>query len=301
VSAGYAHPAYAHSLREFGTPRALPRSGGFLLERAVPGSDRRDAIGPYPLFACQDWSALAADLDEVCRDLVSVALVPDPFGAHDPALLRQAFDVVRPFKEHFVYDLGVPASRTLTKHHRYYVKQAAAAEVTVEPCPHPAAFLDEWVALYGTLVERHGLRGIKAFSRQAFRDQLAVPGITVLRAVRAGGTVGAHLWYAAGEVAYSHLMALSADGYAASASYALYAGAIEHFAARVAWLDLGAGAGVAAGSEGLTRFKRGFATGTRPAFFCGRIIDGEAYARLSAQAGSGPDQPYFPAYRRAEF
>jgi hypothetical protein len=300
VSAGYGHPAYARSLGEFGTPRALPRSGGFLLERRIPGSDRRDGMGPYPLFACRDWSALGADLDEVCRDLVSVAVVPDPFGAHDPALLGQAFDVVRPFKDHFVYDLSVPATRALTKHHRYYVKQARA-EISVEPSPDPPAFLEDWMELYGTLVERHGLRGIKAFSLEAFREQLAIPGIVVLRATREARTVGAHLWYVSGEVAYSHLMAQNAAGYESGAAYALYAAAIEHFASRVAWLDLGAGAGVAMGSEGLAQFKRGFATGIRPAFFCGRIVDREAYAALSAEAGSHPGEPYFPAYRRAEF
>lgn len=300
MSAGYGHPGYARSLREFGTPRELPRSGGFLLERPIPGSDRRDALGPYPLFACRDWRALAADLDEVCRELVSVALVPDPFGAHDPALLQQAFDVVRPFKEHFVYDLSVPSSRVLTKHHRYYVKQARR-EITVEACGDPPAFLDEWVALYTSLVERHGLRGIKAFSREAFREQLAVPGIVVLRAARQDRTVGAHLWYVSGPVAYSHLMAQDTAGYEAGASYALYAAAVEHFASRVAWLDLGAGAGVSAATEGLTQFKRGFATGTRPAFFCGRIGDRRAYEALAAQAGSGSGELYFPAYRRAEF
>jgi hypothetical protein len=300
VSAGYGHPGYARSLREFGTPRALERSGGFLLERPIPGSDRRDGMGPYPLFACRDWSALGADLEEVGRDLVSVALVPDPFGAPDPALLGRAFDVVRPFKDHFVYDLSVPAARALTKHHRYYVKQARA-EIGVESFPDPPAFLEEWMELYGTLVERHGLRGIKAFSREAFREQLAVPGIVVLRAAREGRTVGAHLWYVSGEVAYSHLMAQNAAGYESGAAYALYASAIDVFASRVAWLDLGAGAGVTMANEGLARFKSGFATGTRPAFFCGRIGDREAYASLSAQSGSGPGEPYFPAYRRVEF
>lgn len=300
MSSGYGDPAYVRSLREFGTPRALPRSGGFLLERQIPASDRRDGLGPYPLFACGDWSALAADLDEVGRDLVSVALVPDPFGAYDPTVLPQAFDVMRPFKDHLVYDLSVPAARALSKHHRYYVKQARG-RVTVEVCADPPAFLAEWVALYGVLVERHGLRGIKAFSREAFREQLAVPGIVVLRATHARETLGAHLWYVSGRVAYSHLMAQSAAGYEAGASYALYAAAIEHFAPRAAWLDLGAGAGVATGSEGLAQFKRGFATGTRPGFFCGRIGDREAYASLCAQAGARPDETYFPAYRRAEF
>jgi hypothetical protein len=300
VSAGYVHPGYARSLREFGTPRELPRSGGFLLERSIPGSDRHDGLGPYPLFACRDWRALAADLDEVSRDLVSVALVPDPFGAHDPALLQQAFDVVRPFKEHFVYDLGVPSARALTKHHRYYVKQARR-EITVEACADPPAFLDEWVALYAALVERHGLRGIKAFSREAFREQLAVPGLVVLRAAREGRTVGAHLWYLSGPVAYSHLMAQDDAGYEAGASYALYAAAVEHFASRAAWLDLGAGAGVSSATAGLTQFKRGFATGTRPVFFCGRIGDRDAYEALAAQAGADSGELYFPAYRRADF
>jgi hypothetical protein len=300
VSTGYSHPGYARSLREFGTPRALPRSGGFLLERQIPGSDRRDGLGLYPLFACTDWSALAADLEEACRDLVSVALVPDPFGAHDPELLRLAFDIVRPFKDHFVYDLTVPAARALSKHHRYYVKQARE-QVAVEACLDPPAFLDEWVALYGVLVERHELRGIKAFSREAFAAQLAVPGIVVLRALHKGRTVGAHLWYLSEAVAYSHLMAQDAAGYEAGASYALYAAAIDHFASRAAWLDLGAGAGVARGSEGLTQFKRGFATGTRPASFCGRIGDPKAYADLAESAGAGPAEPYFPAYRRTEF
>jgi hypothetical protein len=300
VSAGYGHPGYARSLREFGTPRALPRSGGFLLERPIQGSDRRDALGPYPLFACLDWRALAADLDEACRELVSVALVPDPFGAHDPALLERTFDVVRPFKEHFVYDLSLPSPRVLTKHHRYYVKQARR-EITVEACADPPAFLDEWVTLYTSLVERHGLRGIKAFSREAFREQLAVPGIVVLRAARQDRTVGAHLWYVSGPVAYSHLMAQDTAGYEAGASYALYAAAVEHFASRVAWLDLGAGAGVSAATEGLTQFKRGFATGTTPAFFCGRIGDRDAYEDLATQAGSSSGEPYFPAYRRADF
>ena len=90
-------------------------------------------------------------------------------------------------------------------------------------------------------------------------------------------------------------------GYEAGASYALYAAAVEHFAPRVAWLDLGAGAGVSAATEGLTQFKRGFATGTRPAFFCGRIGDRDAYEALATQAGSDSGELYFPAYRRADF
>ena len=57
---GYMHLGYAESLVEFGTPRELPRSGGWVLERQIPGFSYRDAMGCYPLFACQDWSQCAA-------------------------------------------------------------------------------------------------------------------------------------------------------------------------------------------------------------------------------------------------
>src|SRR3990172_4731763 len=74
---GYLHPGHAASLAEFGTPRPLPHSGGWLLERTIPGSESRDAMGCYPLFACRDWSRLPMDLEDLARDLVSVSLVTD--------------------------------------------------------------------------------------------------------------------------------------------------------------------------------------------------------------------------------
>ena len=36
---GYMHPGYAESLAEFGTPRELQHSGGWLQERMIPGSE----------------------------------------------------------------------------------------------------------------------------------------------------------------------------------------------------------------------------------------------------------------------
>ena len=59
---GYRHPLYAASLAEFGEPRELPSSGGWLLERTVPQFPDRDAMGCYPIFAASDWSGLSKDL-----------------------------------------------------------------------------------------------------------------------------------------------------------------------------------------------------------------------------------------------
>ena len=296
---GYAHPAYAAAFTQFGTPRALQESGGFILEREISGGGGRDAMGCYPLFACRDWSRLHLDLEALSDSrLVSLSLVADPFGDYQVEELARLFpDRLIQFKEHFTVDFAAPVS--VSKHHRYYARKATAA-LEVDVCRDPVAFLDDWLMLYATLAERHGLTGLKAFSRESFAAQLAVPGITVLRARAEGQTVGAHLWFVSGEVAYSHLAAVNARGYELMAAYALYAFALDHFGGGVRWLDIGAGAGVQKGGEdGLTRFKRGWANGARPVYFCGRIFDRQRYAQATA-AQRIVETQYFPAYRAGE-
>jgi hypothetical protein len=104
---GYGHPAYAASLSEFGKPRHLQRSNGWLLERPIRDCGSRDAMGCYPLFVCSDWSRLGADLENIGEDLICVALVTDPLGEYDVSYLRECFpDVTIPFKEHFIVDLS---------------------------------------------------------------------------------------------------------------------------------------------------------------------------------------------------
>jgi len=77
---GYLSAAYAESLPDLGTPRLLPRSRGWILTRPIPGTQHHDAAGGYPLFLCEDWTSLDADLRELDGQLVTVSLVTDPFG-----------------------------------------------------------------------------------------------------------------------------------------------------------------------------------------------------------------------------
>jgi hypothetical protein len=300
-AAGYAHPAYAHSLAGFGKPVNLPGCGGWLLERPIPGSAYLDAAGPYPLFACRDWSRLAADLELVGDRWVSVGLVPDPFGDYTPGLLQQAFpDLVRPFKQHFVVDLRQDPQQFVCEHHRRNARRALQP-LTVERLPEPTGYLDEWVSLYRVLAARHAIRGPAAFSPASFASQLAVPGLTAFRAVHGGNTVGMALFYQMERVAYYHLAASDEAGYRLGASYGLLWRAIEYFAgAGLEWLDLGGGAGVRSVEGGLARFKRGWASGTRQAYFCGRIGHLQRYGQLSNRVDGGGSS-YFPAYRQGEF
>jgi hypothetical protein len=299
---GYLHPDYAESLTEFGTPLALPHCGGWILARQIPGYDFRDAMGCYPLFACQDWSQIHRDLDEARHELVSLALVTDPFGEYDEGGLRRCFELVIPFKEHFITDLDRPIDEVVSKHHRRNV-QKAFRDLCVERCEEPSRFLPEWSSLYATLIERHHIKGIAAFSELSFAKQLEIPGLVMLRALYHGITVGMTLWYMQGNVCYYHLGAYSDIGYRLHASFALFSSAIEHFADKdeLRWLNLGAGPGIEGGSlDGLSRFKRGWSTGTRTAYLCGRIFDHAAYSMITKKQGI-PASDYFPAYRKGEF
>jgi len=296
MAAGYANRLYADALSEFGTPIALPFSGGWLLERGIPDTGDRDAMGPYPLFCCADWNGLRQDIDALRDRLVSVVIVADPFGAHNEELLKASFDRVLPFKTHFAVDLMSPAG---SKHHQYRARRALR-EVSVEICANPQSRIEEWVTLYGHLIDRHGLTDVQAFSPESFRRQFAVPGFVLLRAVsRSGECVGAQIWFLQGEVAYSHLTAASAEGYRCACNYALYDAAIRHFRGSARWLDLGGGAGRQQKDDGLTLFKRGWANTTKTAFLCGRVLNSDRYSALSKAAGKG-SLDYFPSYRWRE-
>ena len=301
-STGYVHHRYAESLAQVGTPRFLPQSRGWILQRSIPASEYQDAMGCYPLFACEDWSQLRLDLDDIGDGLICLSLVTDPFGECDEHSLRRCFkDVVFPFKEHFVVDLSEAGPYGTHPHHRRNVRRALR-DVRVERCQAPDQYLDEFSSLYDNLIRRHNIKGIPAFSRTAFAGQLQVPGLVMFRAVHQDATVGITLWYTQRDVGYYHLGAYSDEGYRLRASFPIFATAIEHFAASGhRWLDLGAGAGIGGpASDGLARFKQGWSTGTRTVFFCGRIFDSAKYREI-VEARRVPETSYFPAYRRGEF
>jgi len=298
---GYLHPGYAESLAEFGVPRLLPRCGGWLLTRQIPGFPYHDAMGCYPLFACQDWSQLHADLQNLGDELVSLVLVTDPFGEYDLDNLRRCFrDVVVPFKEHYVADLHLPVNEIAGRRHRKHARRALR-NLEIEVCPNPSQFVDEWLSLYDNLVERHSISGIQAFSRAAFVGQMSIPGMVILRAVHQGVTVGAQLYFMQSDAVYCHLGAANKTGYDLGAIYALDWFSLEYFSDRARWLDLGGSAGITStGTDGLNLYKRSWSTETRTVYLCGRILNPQRYSEI-VQAKGIRATGYFPAYRQGEF
>jgi len=299
---GYLHPSYAQSLSELGEPIELPICKGWILKRQIPKVSHFDGMGPYPIFACENWSGLEKDLDLIGGQLVSLSLVTDPLGQYSQKdLLRYFKDIARPYKEHFIVDLRQQPQAFVTRHHQRNAHQALQ-KVNVDIFENPIQLVDEWCSLYDHLIERHNIKGITRFSRTSFAKQLSVPGMMAFRASVENKTVGMLLWAIQNNIGYYHLGAYSPEGYKLKASFALFWKIFDHFKnSGLDWLSLGAGAGIKGDEEdGLTRFKRGWATGTRTAFFCGRIFDVKKYNE-SILAYKTINTNYFPAYRAGEF
>lgn len=297
IMPSYSSKDYALSFVEYGFVIHLAYSRGWLIKRPIADSNYYDAIGCYPIFCCQDWALLSEDL--AAQDgLVSLTLVTDPFGTYDTSTLEKCFpDLVIPFKDHYVVDLSAEPDAFVHPHHKKNANKALQS-LSVERVQPSDTLLAEWIGLYENLTARHHIRGMAAFSHRSFAAQFHVPGLVIFRVTIGGKCIGTVLWYLQGDTAYYHLGAYSDEGYKHKASFALFWESIQYFRrAGVRWLSLGAGAGLQPKEDGLTRFKSGWATGTRTAYLCGRIWDRVVYDKLSKRSQG---TKYFPAYRAGE-
>jgi len=297
---GYAHHRYAESLQEFGEPRELPHCGGWILARAILGTPYKDAMGCYPLFACRNWKKLHEDIEDLATDFVSLALVIDPFSGVAPSYLEQHFDLVKPFKTHYVADLSYPLESFITSANRYTVRKSLRS-MDVEVCRQPTKYLDDWMFLYSNLIMRHAIEGITAFSRKSFEMQLAVPGMVMVLGRCGEEIVGANMILIYGERAYSHLVAYSNKGYRMRAAYGMQWKALSFLQEQgVRYFNNGGVAGLTDDpQDGLAHFKKGWSNSRRTVYLCGHVFDREKYEAL-CQREQIADAGFFPAYRSGE-
>lgn len=287
----YATQAYVQSLAHTGRATPLPQWGTWVISRPI-ADGLSDCCGAYPLAVLAPDADLPGGLDALRRSgAVSVTLVLDDYHRPDLQHLSAHFDLVRPFKTHYVIDRQAGAFAP-SSHHRYEIKRALKAvevrELALSAC------LPQWEGIYRNLVTRHGLTGVHDFPPAHFEALAAMQGVVCVGAFHDGALVAAHLWIVHGDCVHSHLAASSALGYALNASYAVYDYSIRFFAgARV--MNLGGGAGSADDpADGLARFKRGFANARAQGYLCGAILNPGVYAHL---AQGIPPGAYFPLYR----
>jgi hypothetical protein len=294
---GYLDQHYAQSLAEFGVPVKLEQSKSWILQRQIAGSEYKDAMGCYPIFSCEDWASLPNDLNTFDEKLVAFSMVSDPFADFDLAELQKTFrDVCYPFKSHYVLDIKNFDKDLISKGH-YRNAQRAQKLLTIEKITHPKKYLNKWMELYSSLIVRRKIKGIARFSYNAFKMQFETPGFVIYTAKFINKIVGMVSFYKMNDIVYYHLAAYDEDGYATRASFGIFWQAIHDFAAEgLHYLSLGSSAGLDENiNDGLTRFKKGWSSETRTAYFCGKIFNKPVYDHLKNK--SVQTDPFFPAYR----
>lgn len=292
----YAASAYARALAG-ANALEVPEWGSHVLARPIPSptgaaSPLQDAIGIYPLTPIGHDADIAAGLDRLAGEgLISLVLVPDPLASPPPDRLASAFALCRPFKTHYLIDREV-GSYAPSKHHRQEIRRAQRrCRVEVVSLPQ---HLGTWITLYEGLKARHAITGLAAFSEAYFTALAENPRVTAFAAFVEGEIGAMTLWFEHEGVAYNHLGAANAGGYANGANYALYDAAVAHFAG-ARRLNLGGAAGGGDNpSDGLALFKRGFANAEATAMLCGAVLDAPRYAELTAGL---PSSDFFPSYR----
>lgn len=270
----------------------VPEWGAAVLAQRIPTTEEFDVSGCYPITPFCRSPDLAGGLNRL-RSLgaVSATIVPDPLHSPSEEQLAAGFDVCRSFKTHFVIDRSLPAPR-LGATHRSNLRRALSRCDLKLVSLH--CHLREWLEIYDGLVTAKDVRGPAVFPSGYFEALSQLPGLTTFGAFDADRLVAAALWVRADDCAYYHLAASRPEGYRSQAMYGLVAMAMDHFR-DCGILHLGGVAGaVDSSSDGLARFKRGFANDVRVARLCGASLNRERYGELTKPA---PDGSFFPAYR----
>lgn len=294
----YATPEFARSFESGFAVDVVSNSGIGWLRRDIPESGNIDHCGPYPLVSIKDYEKAYRDLD-LLRDLgsVSAVFVTDPFCEREASGELSALTLCRPYKTHYIVDTASPWRENLTKHHRQELRYAEREKVTVNIFPADASYGETFWNLYRVLIARHGITGIQALSKTIVEAQCALNGVIIVEASNAeDAVIGSSIWFHDACNAHIHLHAQSPEGYKKRVGYLIYKAALDHFTQRECQVDLGGGAGLADdASDGLARFKRGFANRRAKTLLCGQILQPGLYAELAGARAESSE--FFPAYR----
>lgn len=262
----------------------------FVVKRPIPGTSFHDAVGCYPLSPISETGDLDKDFSTLKKhNIISLVLVADTFFSPAQERLRDFFDHVVEFKEHYLCNLS--ENNEYSSHHRYEVKRALKS-LEVRKIDFKD-FIEEWIKLYQNLIDKHEIKGIQAFSREYFLE-LQNTNPLMFGAFIDETLVSSHLWFEYSGYGYSHLAASNEIGYKLSAAYPVIDASLKYFReSGVKMVDLGGDSGITDTKGKLTFFKKGFSNMSKFCYLCGKIIDKSIYDQLSLNL----DTKYFPAYR----
>ncbi|MBD3332025.1 GNAT family N-acetyltransferase [candidate division GN15 bacterium] len=297
-SGGYASVEYARSFRCFGDVLTLTRSGLSVIRRAIPGTDLCDCTGLYPYSVATEWSALAADIDELrALGAVSLSMVVDPFERDAAVSAVQDWTVARPFKTHFVVDLRRDWRGERAKNTRNSASRALRLH-HIETLYGHREWSNTFWNLYQNTVTRHGVVGIQRMSEAVIAEQLDAPGCRVTAAWHDGRVLGVLMTFIRQRWAELHLVGVDEAGFRLNTSYGLIHAALEMAeGVGCTHANLGGCAGLAEDeNDGLYQFKKRWARERLHTVLCGLILDPSKYEALVA-TNDVEDCSFFPEYR----
>lgn len=289
----YARKSFAETLFHMGRPVEVPEWGSCVIARPIVGGGH-DVIGCYPLSIINSDADFDAGLVRLrAEGFVSATLILDDFHRPSVEVLERSLDLVRPFKTHFLHR-GPLETYKPGKDHRYKINRAYRT-VTTRPIAL-AEHIDDWIALYDGLTDRHGLSGMHVFPRRSYEMLALLPGIHTIGGFIDEKLVACHIWVMHAGRVHSHLTASNAQGYANRAAYAVSDASIKYFA-DAELINFGGGAGLGNDpGDGLVQYKRGFSNDEAQSYICGAVLDRAAYSALSGRQDVAANE-YFPAYR----
>ena len=282
---GYADPKFAWSYREFGAPVTLERSRATVLLVDESRTGRSDAVAPYPLLSCEFPERIAEDLDQL-RDLGAITLtaVLDPLRRVPEPDDRWA--VLRPFKTHLLSRLGAAALDGTdfmpSRHHRREARRARRS-VEVEVQKAAEADLDEWMRLWSSIEQRKRPAGMAAASRATYAAQLALAGAVMMWARVEGQPVAAQVVLVTPDVVQVHAAVSDPRGRECRAMFALDNTLLDMFAGSTCTIHWGGVPGRTDATDGLWKYKAGWANDAAPATLLGAVLDPETYVLLGGQ------------------
>jgi Acetyltransferase (GNAT) domain len=259
----YCSAPYARAFEEPGVrPLHVPEWGAYVLVREGPGGTQQ-AIGIRPISPLEPGCDVRAGLETLRQaGIASVSLVAEPLWSPEPSVLRQAFRICRPFREHYFVDLR--AEIHYHKRHRNRLNQALRV-CTVEEV-RLDEHLERWHELYAHQVANR--QNLQPFTRAYFERIATLPSMQTIAVLAHGEIVAMTLWIRHADTLYLHDGAANATGFDLSATYAAVAHAIDT-EQECRYILLGGSAGLHDDPlEGLAMFRRGFSNGSVSSHLC---------------------------------
>ena len=193
----------------------------------------------------------------------SVSLITDPMWSPGQNLLEAAFGSCRPFNENYLIDRGLGRIR-VQKRHRNMINNAKKLcdvdQVKLAP------LLERWWNLYQS--NRQMRVGAHSTPPKYFEMLAGLEEVDVIAAHHENEIVTMSIWLRFNDVLYYIDGASNQRGLAISAPYATVAYVIEHYV-NCRYIFLGGSADFRGPrSDGLARFKRGFANTSLRDYLC---------------------------------